>query len=123
MIKDKKIQYKRYSVKVSFMHYYLKCTRVMLPAVFEEFEMAYIFFLLSSFHYHYQLAKGKISKNQPSPVPPVSTGLYSVIGSVGFMIVLAYKRFAVQPQKQSFVGILKNCAIFTRTQLCWILKA
>ena len=29
MIKDKKMQYKRYNVKISFMYYYLKDTRVI----------------------------------------------------------------------------------------------
>ena len=37
-------------IKISFMHY-MNPIRVMLPAVFEEFEVAYVFFLLFSFYY------------------------------------------------------------------------
>ena len=32
----------------------------MLPAVVEESEMVYIFLLVLSFHYHYQLVKGQL---------------------------------------------------------------
>ena len=35
------------SIKISFMHY-MEWTRVMLPVVFKEFEMVYIFLLLFS---------------------------------------------------------------------------
>ena len=41
----------RLSIKISFMHY-MKWTRVMLPVIFDEFEVAYIyisFLLLVSF--------------------------------------------------------------------------
>ena len=31
------------SIKISFMHY-MQWTRIMLPVVFEEFEVAYIFY-------------------------------------------------------------------------------
>ena len=53
----RKIVLKKYSIKdtmrikISFMHY-MKSTRVMLPVVFEEVEVAYVFFLLFSFYYH-----------------------------------------------------------------------
>ena len=85
IVKDKKrcsIKGKM-SIKTSFMHYrnYITWTRVKLPVVFEEFDMVYIFWLLFSFHYYYQLVKGQpLAKNlgggglEP-PTPPVSTGL------------------------------------------------
>ena len=38
------------SVKISFLHY-MKGARVMLPVVFEEFEVAFIFFAIFSFQY------------------------------------------------------------------------
>ena len=52
----RKIILKKYSIKdtmpikISFMHY-MNPIRVMLPVVFEEFEVAYVFFLLFSFYY------------------------------------------------------------------------
>ena len=47
-------------IKISFMHY-MQWTRVMLPVVFEEFEMVYMFLLyLSSLHYNCQLVKGQL---------------------------------------------------------------
>ena len=45
------------SIKISFIQY-MKWTRVMLPAVFEEFEIVYIFFASFSFQYHCQFVKG-----------------------------------------------------------------
>ena len=50
------------SIKVSFIHYrnYITWTRVKLPAVFQEFDMFYVFWLLFSFHYHCQLVKGQL---------------------------------------------------------------
>ena len=53
----RKIFLKKYNIKdtmlieISFMQY-MKLTRVMLPVVFEEFEVAYIFLLIFSFCYH-----------------------------------------------------------------------
>ena len=47
------------SIKMSFLHY-MKRTRVMLPVVFKEFEVRYIFFTTFSFHYHCQLVKGQL---------------------------------------------------------------
>ena len=65
-----------YNVKISFMHY-LKWTRVMLPGVFEEFEMVYIFSLFFSFHYHCQLAKGQLyQKAGGAAAPPVPPSLW-----------------------------------------------
>ena len=53
MVKDeKKKDTMSIIINVSFMHY-IKWTRVILPVVFEEFEVVYIFKLLFSFHYHY----------------------------------------------------------------------
>ena len=46
------------SIKISFMNY-IKWTRVMLPVVFEEFELVCVFLLFFSFHCHYQLIKGQ----------------------------------------------------------------
>ena len=48
MAKVKKIQYKRYNVNKNFL-YYMKWTSVMLPIVFEEFELACIFFAIFFF--------------------------------------------------------------------------
>ena len=69
------------SIKISSMHY-MKWARVMLPAVFEEFDLVCIFTLFFSFQYHSQLVKGQLYQNSggglapPPPVPlPVSTGL------------------------------------------------
>ena len=61
--KKLRMQYKRYtiSIKISFVHY-MKWTRAMLPVVFEEFQMVYIFLLLFSFHYHCQLVKGQLKQ-------------------------------------------------------------
>ena len=74
MVKDKKIRYKRQmSIKISFKHY-MKWTKVMLPVVFEEFGMVYIFFsLLFAFRYHCQLVKGQLQ--QKSRGTAVFTGL------------------------------------------------
>ena len=47
------------SIKINFMHY-MKWTRVMLPVVFKEFEIIYIFLTLFSFHCHYELVKGQL---------------------------------------------------------------
>ena len=45
MVKDEKYSIKdTMSIKVSLMHY-MQLTRVMLPEVFEEFEMIYMFLL------------------------------------------------------------------------------
>ena len=45
MVKDEKYSIKdTISIKVSLMHY-MQLTRVMLPEVFEEFEMIYMFLL------------------------------------------------------------------------------
>ena len=46
IVKDEKMQYKIYtiSIKISFMHY-MKWTRVMLPVVFEEFQMVFVFLI------------------------------------------------------------------------------
>ena len=42
-------------IKTSFKNYIKKSTRVMLPVVFEEFEVAYIFFaIFFSFYDHCQ---------------------------------------------------------------------
>ena len=54
------------SIKTSFMHYrnYITWTRGKLPVFFEEFDVVYIFWLLFSFHYYYQLVKGQpLAKN------------------------------------------------------------
>ena len=45
IVKDKKMQYKRYttvSIKISFTHY-ITSRKVMFPVAFEEFQMVYIF--------------------------------------------------------------------------------
>ena len=62
------------SIKISVMHY-MKWTskRVMLPVVFEEFEMIYIFLLLFFLFKRSTLAK--IWGAGAPPAPPVSTGL------------------------------------------------
>ena len=45
MVKDEKYRIKdTMSIKVSLMHY-MQLTRVMLPEVFEEFELIYMFLL------------------------------------------------------------------------------
>ena len=61
MIKDKKYSIKdTMSIKISFMHY-MQWTRVMLPIVFEEFEMVYMFLpYFFSFHHHCQLVKDQL---------------------------------------------------------------
>ena len=50
------------SIKISFMQYrnYITWTTVTLPVVFEEFDVAYIFWLLFTFHYYCQLVKGQL---------------------------------------------------------------
>ena len=58
---------KKYSIKdtmsinISFMHY-MKWTRVMLPVVFEEFEVFYIF-LATFFYYYCQFTKRSNFRN------------------------------------------------------------
>ena len=42
------------------MHY-MKWIRVMLPVIFEEFELACIFLIFFSSHYHFQFVKGKVN--------------------------------------------------------------
>ena len=65
---------------MSFKHY-MKSTRVMLPVVFEEFEVAYIFFaIFFLFIIIVNLHKANFIKNQGGggcspPSPPASTGL------------------------------------------------
>ena len=44
------------SIKISFLHY-MKWTRVMLPVVFEEFEVVCILLAVFSFHYNCQLVR------------------------------------------------------------------
>ena len=60
------------SIKTNIMHY-TKWTRVMLPVVFEEIEMVYIFF--TTFFFSLSLSIGKLVKSQPLPPLPISTGL------------------------------------------------
>ena len=48
------------SIKIRFMHF-MKWTRVMLPVVFEEFQMVLIFFgSACSFKYHCESVKGQL---------------------------------------------------------------
>ena len=56
------------SIKISFLHY-MKWTRVMLPVVFEEFEVVCILLAVFSFHYNCQLVRDQQKAH------PVSTGL------------------------------------------------
>ena len=70
----KKMQHKRYNAnQVSFMHY-MKSTRLMLPVVFEEFEVPYIFSSFILFIIIVNLHKVNFSNNlgglQPSSNPP-----------------------------------------------------
>ena len=60
IVKDEKMQYKIYtiSIKISFMHY-MKWTRVMLPVVFEEFQMVFVFLIF--FFFSRSLSIGKRS--------------------------------------------------------------
>ena len=55
---------------ISFM-LYMKWTRVMLPVVFEEFEMFNIFLLFFSFHYHCQLVKGQLWQKSGGALQPL----------------------------------------------------
>ena len=64
------------SIKISFMHY-MKWTRVMLPEVSEEFELACILLLFFSFYYHCQLVKG-----QGDCSPPSRPGFYGHVNSL-----------------------------------------
>ena len=54
----------------------------MLPIVSEEFELACIFLLFSSFHYHCQLVKGQLQQKsgglQPPPLPQ-APGFYEPV--------------------------------------------
>ena len=73
-------------IKISFMHY-VKWTRVVLPVVFREFEVVYIFFT-TFFSLSLSIAKGQLHQKskddgggegegglQP-PALPVSAGLF-----------------------------------------------
>ena len=77
------------SIKISFLHY-MKWTRVMLPVVFEEFEVFCIFLAIFSFHYNCQLVKGqlwrKCGRAAAPPAPSVSTGLYLATLSIEQML-------------------------------------
>ena len=70
------------SIKVSFILYRncITWTRVQLPVVFEDFAIVYVFWLLFSFYYYYQLVKGQLQQKSwgaaALPAPPVSTGLF-----------------------------------------------
>ena len=59
------------SIKISFLHY-MKGTRVMLPVVFEEFEVAYIF--LAVFFFFFSMRAGDTGGGG-SPWPPSLTFL------------------------------------------------
>ena len=50
------------SMKINFMHY-MKWIRVMLPVIFEEFELACIFLIFFSSHYHFQFVKGHCKRS------------------------------------------------------------
>ena len=45
------------SIKISFMHYMKWMKRVMLPVIFEEFELVCIIWYFFSSHCHYQFVK------------------------------------------------------------------
>ena len=72
IVKDKKMQYKRYTISIKINHDYTKWTRVMLPVVFLEFQMVYIFVLLFSFHYHCQLVKGQVKQKSEELQPIIN---------------------------------------------------
>ena len=57
IVKDRKCRIKD-TISIKISNNYIKWKKVMLPVVFEEFQMVYIFVLLFSFHYHCQLVKG-----------------------------------------------------------------
>ena len=63
------------------MHF-MKWTRVMLPKVFQEFELVYVMFLFFSFHDHCQLVKDQLQQKSvgatapPAPPPPPPAPTY-----------------------------------------------
>ena len=67
------------SIKISFLHY-MRWIRVMLPDVFEEFEVVYVF--LATFCFSLSLSIGKrstLGKICPPP-PPSPSSLYGPVG-------------------------------------------
>ena len=72
IVKDKKMQYKRYTISIKINHDYTKWTRVMLPVVFQEFQMVHIFLLLFSFYYHCQLVKGQVKQKSEELQPIIN---------------------------------------------------
>ena len=79
MVKDKRIQYRRYNVNKN-QFYALHEVDQSNDTVFEEFDIVYIFLLLFSFHYHCQPVKGQLQQMPgvllpPAPSPPPFIGL------------------------------------------------
>ena len=67
------------------MHY-MKWTRVILPVVFEEFEVVQwfiIFLLLFPFNYHCQLVKGQLQQKSGGGCSPLTPSLPSLHGFYG----------------------------------------
>ena len=72
IVKDKKMQHKRYTISIKINHDYTKWTRVMLPVVFQEFQMVHIFLLLFSFYYHCHLVKGQVKQKSEELQPIIN---------------------------------------------------
>ena len=86
MAKDNKTQHKiAMSIKISFMHY-MKWERIMLPVVFEEFEVAYIFYATFFFSLSLPIDKrSTLAKVCGAAVPqPTLRGFYGPVINVFF---------------------------------------
>ena len=80
------------SIKISFMHF-MKWTRVMLPKVFQEFELVYVMFLFFSFHDHCQLVKDQLQQKSvgataPPAPPPLSQFLRTCYWNILYAVFL-----------------------------------
>ena len=69
-------------IKISFMHY-VKWTRVVLPVVFREFEVVYIFFT-TFFSLSLSIAKGQLHQKSRDgggggPTAPSPSGFYGLV--------------------------------------------
>ena len=107
------------SLKISFMHY-MKWIRVMLPVIFEEFELVCIFLISFSSHYRCQFIKGHYKRSTLAKIwgaedPRAPPGLYrSVLAYFTECLFIRSSRTEVFCRK----GVLRNFAKCTGKLLC-----
>ena len=89
------------SIKIYFMHY-MSWTRVMLPVVFEEFEMVYMFyytFFLLTIIFNWK----KVHYSKKPPLPhPVSADLYDFNSERGYGVLKSKSPFFLLNKNKNF---------------------